>query len=53
MGTFRLRAVRRDWRGVDIDFACHGDRGLASRFALEVTTRSQWASAGSSAATRR
>ena len=33
MRTYTARAVRQDRREVDIDFACHGTNGPASRFA--------------------
>ncbi|MCW2804824.1 MAG: hypothetical protein QOF52_2964 [Propionibacteriaceae bacterium] len=34
MRTYTARSVRQDLRQVDIDFACHGANGPASRFAL-------------------
>ena len=38
MRTFTARAVRQHLREVDIDFACHGHQGPASRFALTART---------------
>jgi NADPH-dependent ferric siderophore reductase len=41
MRTYTARAVRQDLGEVDIDFACHGQDGPASRFALTAATGDQ------------